>query len=133
MTCSQMEPPWFSTILSIQSCSMLLHWCQHIRKELLVLQVLGFSSSDAMGALRSAQGDVDRAAELLLLSGAAPELTLEAKVFGGLGWMSGGFSGCSMDFCWNFSMFLGCFLGFRDFLVVLGFVCGFSCFDHVFH
>lgn len=47
-------------------------------KELLALQVLGFSSSDAMVALRSAQGDVDRAAELLLLSGAAPELTLDA-------------------------------------------------------
>lgn len=47
-------------------------------KELLALQVLGFSSSDAMVALRSAQGDVDRAAELLLLSGAAPEMTLEA-------------------------------------------------------
>lgn len=62
-------------------------------QELLALQLLGFSSSDAMVALRSGAGDVDRAAELLLLSGAAPEMTLEApKVF----WVRFG-----MDFWWK--------------------------------
>ena len=62
-----------------------------------------------MVALRSAQGDVDRAAELLLLSSAAPEMTLEApKVF----WVRFG-----MDFWWKLWFVLGLFVMFDGFLV----------------
>ncbi|CAJ1402298.1 unnamed protein product [Effrenium voratum] len=42
-------------------------------KELLALQQLGFARADALVALQGSHGDVDKAAELLLMSGAVPE------------------------------------------------------------
>ena len=46
------------------------------------MQQLGFSPSDAWTALRTAAGDADAAAELLLLSGAVPSSAAEAPAGG---------------------------------------------------
>ncbi|CAK9050329.1 unnamed protein product [Durusdinium trenchii] len=48
-------------------------------QELSALQQLGFSPSDAWTALRTAAGDADAAAELLLLSGAVPSSAAEVE------------------------------------------------------
>lgn len=48
-------------------------------KELLALQQLGFSHADSMAAIRSTSGDVDAAAELLLMSGAGVEEPLQVE------------------------------------------------------
>ena len=50
------SPPSYSSLSCLQ--------------ELLALQQLGFSHADSMAAIRSTSGDVDAAAELLLMSGA---------------------------------------------------------------
>lgn len=47
-------------------------------QELLALQQLGFSHADSLAAIRSTSGDVDAAAELLLMSGAGVEEPLQA-------------------------------------------------------
>eukprot|EP00434_Breviolum_minutum_P001152 symbB.v1.2.001009.t2/scaffold43.1/size391093/38 len=48
-------------------------------KELLALQQLGFSHADSLAAIRSTSGDVDAAAELLLMSGAGVEEPLQVE------------------------------------------------------